>query len=639
MTRKKSSSPLDDLTQAILDGDASGIDRAASELRAEPKSSPPDPKFLVKMVKELSAAGCDSLIAAIAGEYTARLRSDVLMYPQTFATEIARAANEFDKERVTELCSQFIQHQRTADKPFPLPIQNSILYELQRKRYFDLMLKVGDTLILRNGLTKKNDKVATKKDNLAVRRRYAQALIETGQLAAALTFLISLATEAEANQVPKELAEIQGLIGRTNKQYYMDAAAQSDGAKLGDAHRNALSDAIDAYGIVYDGDNSKTWHGINTAALIQRASRDKIRLKTIRKRSANRIAKNILKRIDGQDGPANLWDSATTAESNLVRGNYDQSLRRVIDYTNAAGADAFEYASTLRQFEEVWQLDDENAEHAKILQLLRAALLKKEGGEVEIHNLDQEVESAERISADANFETILGKDRYKTYRWYVQGLDRATAVAKIYDRAGNGVGTGFLVKGTVVHPSITQDWVFVTNAHVISNDPEEQNGSPRALPPEDAEIIFQAGTDANKKFGVEQLLFTSRRTDLDCTIVTLDKSLSFDKAFRVSKSLPPVGNKSDHRVYVIGHPKGAGLAFSLHDNLLLDHESPKVHYRAPTEGGSSGSPVFNSNWDLIALHHLGGKSVPKLNNKPGVYGANEGIFIQSILGAVARKLG
>jgi V8-like Glu-specific endopeptidase len=66
-----------------------------------------------------------------------------------------------------------------------------------------------------------------------------------------------------------------------------------------------------------------------------------------------------------------------------------------------------------------------------------------------------------------------------------------------------------------------------------------------------------------------------------------------------------------------------------------------VHYRAPTEGGSSGSPVFNSRlWQVIALHHKGGKiGMSKLNGKSGTYAANEGIAIQSIVAAVKAGSG
>ena len=83
--------------------------------------------------------------------------------------------------------------------------------------------------------------------------------------------------------------------------------------------------------------------------------------------------------------------------------------------------------------------------------------------------------------------------------------------------------------------------------------------------------------------------------------------------------------------------------------VLLDHEGPpagqpaiegvcRVHYRAPTEGGSSGSPVFNAlMWEVIALHHMGGKlGMPRLNGQVGTYSANEGISLGSIVTAMAR---
>ena len=60
-------------------------------------------------------------------------------------------------------------------------------------------------------------------------------------------------------------------------------------------------------------------------------------------------------------------------------------------------------------------------------------------------------------------------------------------------------------------------------------------------------------------------------------------------------------------------------------NELLDHEGP-------TEGGSSGCPVFSARlWEVIALHHKGGKiGMLKLKGLPGEYAASEGISTGSI---------
>jgi len=71
---------------------------------------------------------------------------------------------------------------------------------------------------------------------------------------------------------------------------------------------------------------------------------------------------------------------------------------------------------------------------------------------------------------------------------------------------------------------------------------------------------------------------------------------------------------------------------------MVDYEVTKVHYRTPTEGGSSGSPVFNSQWKVIALHDAGSNEMPKLKNKVGYYQANEGIWIEAIRDQLAKDL-
>ncbi len=645
MPDKHDKTLLDRLNEAVLSYDADDVAWVAKALVAEDESSLLDPDAVVESIRNAAAAGNYRLVSELSDAYASRLRADPVSYPKTFASELTRAVDTFDKARAAELCGQLVQFHRSSDDPYPLSVQDEVLYVLQRKRYFDLMIDVGDTLILCNGAIDDRESNEVKRGKLKVRRRYTQALIDGGQLSAALDVLAALERDCEVHDAAYELVEVRGLIGRARKQFYMDFAVDPEHAKPTLQHKQSLADAVTAYGASYELDQTYIWHGINTVALVARAGRDRVPLRG-KKWSPKQTAQDILSLIARKEknknpkDRANLWDFATAAESCLALGKYGDALKWVTRYTDdSQAADAFEYASTLRQFEEVWQLDNSKANQAKILQLLRAALLQKDGGKIELRDPVQEVKNAEKLATDVQFEKVLGQDRYKTYRWYVTGLERSTSVAKVHDRVGNGVGTGFLVKGPDIHPSMTQDWVFVTNAHVISDDPAEQSASPPSLAPEDATVIFEAGPDAGKEFAVDRLLFTSKRTELDCTVVALAQSPSFDKPFRIAKSLPRINPERSQRVYVIGHPKGGRLSFSLHDNVLLDHEVPKVHYRAPTEGGSSGSPVFNANWDLVALHHSGGESMPKLNNQPGVYGANEGIAIQSILQAIALKLG
>jgi hypothetical protein len=164
------------------------------------------------------------------------------------------------------------------------------------------------------------------------------------------------------------------------------------------------------------------------------------------------------------------------------------------------------------------------------------------------------------------------------------------------------------------------------------------------LPPGEAEVVFEA-VDPMRAYGVAEIVWSSPVEQHDASLLRLDSAVAGVRPLPIAPALPVLDDTA--RVYVIGHPGGRDLSFSFQDNELLDHEGApagqpqipgvcRLHYRAPTEGGSSGSPVFNSRlWQVIALHHLGGKlGVRRLNGKEGTYGANEGIALRSIIEAM-----
>ena len=67
----------------------------------------------------------------------------------------------------------------------------------------------------------------------------------------------------------------------------------------------------------------------------------------------------------------------------------------------------------------------------------------------------------------------------------------------------------------------------------------------------------------------------------------------------------------------------------------MDNEKSRVHYRADTKKGSSGAPVFNLLWEVIALHHSGEPYPPDPNTgrhgEDARFGINEGIPMMAIL--------
>ena len=63
-----------------------------------------------------------------------------------------------------------------------------------------------------------------------------------------------------------------------------------------------------------------------------------------------------------------------------------------------------------------------------------------------------------------------------------------------------------------------------------------------------------------------------------------------------ARVLPPLKSEPPPRAFIVGHPSGRMLPmFSIQDDLMLDYDDTWVHYRAPTEPGSSGSPVSTEN--------------------------------------------
>jgi endonuclease G len=77
----------------------------------------------------------------------------------------------------------------------------------------------------------------------------------------------------------------------------------------------------------------------------------------------------------------------------------------------------------------------------------------------------------------------------------------------------------------------------------------------------------------------------------------------------------------------VQHPAGRMKELALQKNDVTHVFADRIHYTTDTEPGSSGSPVFNNQWDLVALHHAAGDPDPA---HPGKWLDNEGMRIDSI---------
>ena len=103
-------------------------------------------------------------------------------------------------------------------------------------------------------------------------------------------------------------------------------------------------------------------------------------------------------------------------------------------------------------------------------------------------------------------------------------------------------------------------------------------------------------------------------------------------------SLTPVPFDLDHQLlpksplHILQHPDGEKMKVSLSNNGVVKshHERGLVLYVNSTQGGSSGSPCFNDQWKLVALHH---------KEKQTSFGSvREGILFRSIYAEISNFL-
>ncbi|MCH8862796.1 MAG: trypsin-like peptidase domain-containing protein [Proteobacteria bacterium] len=90
----------------------------------------------------------------------------------------------------------------------------------------------------------------------------------------------------------------------------------------------------------------------------------------------------------------------------------------------------------------------------------------------------------------------------------------------------------------------------------------------------------------------------------------------------------------DQHLNIVQHPRGRRKEVALQENQITNIYSNVVRYTTDTEPGSSGSPVFNNAWEIIALHHAAGSE-----DAVGNWADNEGMRIDKIIADLRSHFG
>jgi lysophospholipase L1-like esterase len=156
---------------------------------------------------------------------------------------------------------------------------------------------------------------------------------------------------------------------------------------------------------------------------------------------------------------------------------------------------------------------------------------------------------------------------------------------------------------------------IMTNNHVLP-DMQTARESIAEFDYDEDDILYSVTLDPDRFFMTDQAL--------DFTIVACDPAPLPDEIDAIPLLRDPDTITRNERANIIQHPRGRKKEISLHDNKINYVYDLTIRYSADTEGGSSGSPVFNDQWNLVALHHAG------WGNADGT-ASNEGIRIKAIV--------
>jgi endonuclease G, mitochondrial len=203
------------------------------------------------------------------------------------------------------------------------------------------------------------------------------------------------------------------------------------------------------------------------------------------------------------------------------------------------------------------------------------------------------------------------------------------------------VATGFLISGDLI----------ITNNHVFSDKASFRDGK--------IEFDYQYDILGNEKekiiFALDPEKFFHANKDLDVCIIGVKptdisgKHKLSDRGYLVLNGTTGKAGVGDFAA-IIQYPDGHPLQIALRENKVLDiSKTDALIYNSDTSRGSSGSPVFNDQWQVIALHSAGvakknaageyldanNEIIPVINGKVDgsrvVWLSNRGIRISAII--------
>jgi len=227
-------------------------------------------------------------------------------------------------------------------------------------------------------------------------------------------------------------------------------------------------------------------------------------------------------------------------------------------------------------------------------------------------------EEIERI-----YERVLGGNDLMPIAYLERGAIAARAVARI-DLGGGAYGTGFLIAPRVL----------ITNYHVIGDKTTAAHATANFQ--YEVNLKDVAAQEVTVELVPDELFHTSPVEEFDFTVVAVSPKVPLWQ-FGCLPLIETTGKTSEGEwLTIIQHPSGQRKQVCVRENKFIKRTESMLWYTTDTEPGSSGSPVFNNDWFVVALHHAGVPEtrdgiVMRQSDGSEKWIANEGVRVSRIV--------
>ena len=217
------------------------------------------------------------------------------------------------------------------------------------------------------------------------------------------------------------------------------------------------------------------------------------------------------------------------------------------------------------------------------------------------------------------------KPDYLDVGFLLRATDRAASVCRIEVPSKKRTGTGFLIAPDLL----------LTNYHVLCYfQGEDINETAKEATLRFGYLTTETGGNAEGqtfKLVDNPILSSSPTLKLDYVLVKVQSEIKNAEGIKPITDIAP-SLSGDKALNIIQHPEGDTLKIALDSNGIdgIYQDTGLIQYLSRAAGGSSGSPCFNDQWQLIALHHA--------ERAKSIGSIREGILFSSIQKEIANFL-